>query len=92
MSAQDFLERLAISLYGKTDKVNAAENDNPDFLAGFDIGMSEDSKSTDAITREWVGRGQPESGEALEKFREWKRGFWAATMQKAWYRQAGPQK
>lgn len=41
----------------------------------------------DAISREWRLRGEPEpEGEAFDKFREWKRGFWAASMQRAWFK------
>lgn len=84
MSTPDIPERLAQSMYGKTDKVNAAENDNEDFQAGYDYAMHGDAKTTDAISREWRLRGEPEpEGEAFDKFREWKRGFWAASMQRA---------
>lgn len=86
MSTPDFPERFALSLYGKTDKANASENDNPDFKAGYQRGLGTDESGIDAISDEWQKRGQPERGEALEKFCEWKRGYWASRMAKAWYR------
>lgn len=72
-------------MYGKSDKVNAVENDNPDFKSGYDCAMGTPG-TLDAIGDEWEQRGRPEEGDALAKFREWKRGFWAAKMQRSYHR------
>lgn len=86
--SQDFPERLARSVYGKTDKANAAENNNPDFQAGYRVGKDSTGLTSDYILHEWQQRGEPEGEDnpALIAFREWKRGFWAGRIQKSWHK------
>lgn len=73
--------RIHRGIYGKSDNVNAKENANEDFQNGYKVGLA--IKDTDtAFTTEYVRLGQPNDGPALAKFREWKRGLWAAVMQK----------
>lgn len=85
--SQDFPERLARSVYGKTDKANAPENNNSDFQDGYGVGKDSTSLPSDYILHEWQRRGEPDvDGSELSAFREWKRGFWAGRMQKTWLR------
>ncbi len=88
MNTPDFPERFALSIYGKTDKANASENNNPDFQAGYKRGLMPEAETNgiDAIREEWEKRFQPEHGQALDDFREWKRGYWASRMARSWYR------
>lgn len=80
----DFPSRVHQSLYGKNDDPEHADNRrSPEFLDGYAQGMIHDKGSgLDAVADEWERRGRP--NEASEDFREWKRGFNAATLRKSW--------
>lgn len=77
----DLAERIALGIYGKTDRANSPENANPDFQAGYQTGSESPLRPMDLITREFNRRGQPCPVPA--SFLEWKRGMWAAKMQTA---------
>lgn len=81
----DLAAKIHRGIYGKCDKANSPDNSNPDFKAGYTAGMDSPRKSSglDLLTPEWERRGCPEQDTAeFEKFREWKRGFYAARMQR----------
>lgn len=82
MSA-DVPDRIARALHGKGDKANAIENQTAEFQAGYAEGLTNQAANgLAAITAEWRRRGSPD--ELTDDFREWKRGYWAARMQRAW--------
>jgi hypothetical protein len=77
---RDIAAMMHQGCYGKSDKVNATENQSEDFKAGYAAG-STDADPADLIPAEWDRRGEPDSGPELASFNEWKRGMWAASMQ-----------
>ena len=75
-------------LYGKdkSDKANNPQNRNPHFQAGYKVGTDERVRfdlwdERHPITVEWKRIGSPKR--PPKSFTEWKRGYAAATMQKA---------
>ncbi len=74
---KDIAESLHRAMYGKTGNVNAAENDNPEFQAGYAVGMKADA-GRELIEPEFIRRGRVYS----DGFHEWKRGMWAGVMQR----------
>jgi hypothetical protein len=68
-------------LYGKSDKLNATENKNEEFRAGYWRAVeSLGYNAHDVITEEHALRA--EIGDDLgSNFQEWVRGFWAARSQ-----------
>lgn len=63
-------------LGGASPEPDDRRNQNPDFLAGYAVGMTCDKKSElDPIADEWRDRGEPNGTDRL--FKEWKRGYWA---------------
>ena len=74
---KDIAELIHRATYGKTGNVNAAENDNAEFKAGYAIGMKAEA-GAELIEPEFIRRGRVYS----DGFREWKRGMWAGVMQK----------
>lgn len=78
----DFPETFHRSLYHKSDDPEHADNrDSREFLDGYAEGLTAE-RGIESIGNEWRARGCPE--ELSDGFREWKRGFNAATMRKAW--------
>jgi len=78
----DVAEAIALGVYGRTSRVNSPQNQSEDFQAGFKVGCGlSGSERIDAIQDEWKRRGCPHGGPAFERFREWKRGMWAAVFQ-----------
>lgn len=79
----DISETIHRALYGASDKANAPENQGEEFRAGYAFG-SECPHTIDAISDEYKRRGEPAfESRAFEFFREWKRVYWAAQMQRA---------
>jgi hypothetical protein len=80
---EDIAGNVHFKYYGKSDKLNASENQNREFQDGFSAGA--DSLGFDArevIEEEFSLRN--EIGDDLGKgFEEWERGFWAARSQLA---------
>lgn len=78
----DFASHIHKFCYGKSDSVNAAENQSPDFQRGYQAGMncSDDDGRVDLICDEWTRIGKPDH--IPDSFAEWKRGMWAAVFQK----------
>ena len=79
----DITETMHQAVYGKTSKVNAKVNSNPDFQEGFAVGRGE---AVDAMGPEWMDAyqsyGNPLSGDPRwEMWAEWKRGFWSGKFQ-----------
>lgn len=63
-------------LGGASPEPDDCRNNNPDFLAGYAVGMTYDKKNgLHPITEEWRDRGEPNGTDRL--FKEWKRGYWA---------------
>lgn len=72
--------RLHRYTYGKSDAVNAPENQTAEFQAGYKAASMADD-AMDLVWDEWVRRGSPTV--QTEGFREWKRGMWAYRLQKS---------
>lgn len=68
---------LARALYGKSDKANDRENQSDEWQAGYKHGLA--ARGSESIEQEWERRGRVMSA----GFREWKRGMWAAAIQRA---------
>lgn len=85
MSAgDDIAERVALASYGKSGRANAPCNQNPDFQAGYAAGSTLTGENGDAmmaIENEYARIGAPDV--IPDSFKEWKRGMWAAVLQKA---------
>lgn len=79
MNLTDLAEKLALGIYGKTGRVNSPQNNNDYFRAGFAVGC-EIEDVMQAISQEWIRIGSPET--PPQSFKEWKRGLWAARLQK----------
>lgn len=69
---------IARALYGRSDKANDQSNQSEEWQAGYKHGL-QSQDSSESITSEFERRGCVMS----EGFREWKRGMWAAVMQRA---------
>ena len=80
---EDTAGRIHRDQYGRSDKVNAPENQNREFRDGYRAAV--DTHGEDAI-KMIIEEGQlrTEIGDDLPKgFDEWERGFWAARCQMA---------
>jgi hypothetical protein len=78
----DIADEIALDIYGKSGRANAPENQNAQFQDGFKVGAAlENREAFDAIHDEWLCRGS--LGGSSEDFHEWKRGLWAAVLQKS---------
>jgi hypothetical protein len=78
---EDTAGRVHREKYGKSDKRNAPENQNPEFQDGYRIGV--DSLGFDArkvIEGEFLLRVEVDD-DLGKGFEEWSRGFWAARSQ-----------
>lgn len=84
---RDISATLARSLYQSSDKANAPENQSQDWQAGYAYGCALSAKQNsgiDHIRAEYARRGSPDAeGDEWDRFKGWKRGFWAASIQKA---------
>ena len=80
---EDTAGRIHRDQYGRSDKVNAPENQNREFQDGYRAGV--DTLGEDAIKMIIEeGHLRTEIGDDLSKgFDEWERGFWAARCQMA---------
>jgi hypothetical protein len=77
----DIADEIAVGIYGKSGRANAPENQNAQFQHGFKVGAAlENREAFAAIHDEW--RVRTRLGGGTEDFHEWKRGLWAAVLQK----------
>lgn len=84
----DLSETIQLALYKKSGI--ASKNTDPDFLLGYGAGKDSGDDSTGDIEREWRSRGEPVPPKfSWECFCEWKRGYWAARMQRACAKSVG---
>ncbi len=67
------------AIYGKSDAVDAPENQNEEFQAGWKAGLESTQEAPEVIEAEWIRRGSPLV--ECPNFHEWKRGYWAQQMQ-----------
>lgn len=81
----DTPERIHKAMFGKSGLANHPGNDNPEFKAGFEVGSKAKAReSSDVFMPEWERRGRPQPPSIeYKRYAEWKRGYWAARMQKA---------
>jgi hypothetical protein len=68
-------------LYGKSDKINAPENQNNEFQRGYWTGASSMAYRAEQILEEEFILRVETSDDLCDGFGEWKRGFWAARSQ-----------
>lgn len=68
-------------LHGGSDKANAPTNKDEDWQRGYKHGSEHEGSGLAAIHFEWRRIGSPK--ELPDSFRQWKRGFWAAKVQRA---------
>lgn len=80
----DPAETLHRSIYGKSGRASANAG-NAEFLAGYDLGRTVEvsGEVRDLFDDEYERRGSPVYGKPLRDFKEWKRGVWAAALQRA---------
>lgn len=78
MTSNSISEAIARGLYRRSDKPNAKENQSEEWQAGYKHGLTAQDGS-ESIESEFARRGCIMS----EGFREWKKGMWAAIMQRA---------
>lgn len=78
MTTKSISESCARALYGRSDKANAIENQSAEWQAGYKHG-STSQDGGESINAEFARRGCVMS----DGFREWKKGMWAAIMQRA---------
>lgn len=74
-------EKIAFWSYGKSDRVNAPENQSEGFRRGYTaaINRKPHTDSHDAIFEEYNCVGCPEP--LTDDFKDWKRGWWAGVFQ-----------
>lgn len=77
---KDIAAQIHRGLYKKSDKANAPENQSDEWQAGYAAGLAHERGGASMIFEEWERRGKPD--EISDGFAAWKRGMWAATMQK----------
>lgn len=73
MSLSEIMAQVA---YKRSADVNATENANKDWRAGYAVGFDGNEESMAAIEQEWLDRGKPCCADGTP-FTEWKIGFWA---------------
>ena len=74
-------EQVARDVYGKSDLANAQENQTVDFQAGYRFAVDHpEMGSFEMIDMRYIEIGRPAT--VLPTFREWKRGMWAAVIQR----------
>ena len=78
MKTNSISESIARALYGRSDKPNASENQSKEWQAGYKHGLTAQDGG-ECIDAEFTRRRCVMS----EGFREWKKGMWAAIMQRA---------
>jgi SLT domain-containing protein len=78
MTTKSISEAIARGLYGRSDKPNARENQSAEWQAGYKHGLTAQDGG-ESIEAEFERRGCIMS----DGFREWKRGMWAAIMQRS---------
>ena len=80
---EDTAGRIHRDQYGRSDKVNAPENQNREFHYGYRAGVDTLGEDVIKMINE-EGHLRAEIGDDLSKgFDEWERGFWAARCQMA---------
>ena len=82
--SDDFLDRFHRSMYGKSPDPEHEDNRHSrEFLDGYAAGLTHAGENgLDGICDEWERRGSPNP--LPPEFREWKRGFNAGKMFRAW--------
>lgn len=78
MTTNSISASIARALYGRSDKANDQSNQSAEWQAGYKHGLHAQDGG-ESITAEFERRGCVMS----DGFREWKRGMWAAVMQRA---------
>lgn len=81
----DLSAKIHRGIFGKSDDPTAAENQNKDFLDGYDAGEASARDGLDAENQEtWRMELQRRGGNECdwERFREWKRGWHAARLRR----------
>jgi hypothetical protein len=67
--------------YHKSDKVNAPENQNPEFQAGYWAGVASVGFNATKVIEEERALRKAVKDDLRKGFSEWKRGFWASRSQ-----------
>lgn len=78
MTTRSISEAIARGLYGRSDKPNAKENQSAEWQSGYEHGLTSQD-GAESIEAEFVRRKCIMS----DGFKEWKKGMWAAIMQRA---------
>lgn len=76
---RDIAAMIHKATYGHSDKANAPENQSKEFQEGYAAGLT-DVKTDELILQAWIRFGK--LGYETPLFREYKRGMWAAKMQR----------
>jgi hypothetical protein len=75
---EDHAGRSHPDKYGRSDKVNAPENQNREFQDGYRAGAGSMAYRTEQIIEEELMLRVEVSDDPCDGFDEWQRGFWAA--------------
>ena len=78
MTTNSISEAIARGLYGRSDKPNAKENQSAEWQAGYKHGLTAQD-GVESIDAEFERQGCIMS----DGFQEWKKGMWAAIMQRS---------
>lgn len=85
MKVHSIAEKIHRAMYKSSPDPDAPENNNPDWLDGYAEGLTcgeyEIGDPNSPMLRSWIAYGKPERVEG--KLREWRKGFWAAQIQRA---------
>jgi hypothetical protein len=68
-------------LFGKSDKLNAPENQNTEFRIGYWTGVNSVGYDASSIIEEEQALRKEVNDDLGAGFEEWKRGFWASRSQ-----------
>lgn len=71
---QNLMETVSQVLYGKSQKIDAPENQNADYRSGYAVGMT---TRGDAGCQEWVDAWLEYGQLDCVEWQNWKRGFFA---------------
>ena len=75
---EDHAGRIHRDKYGRSDKVNAPENQNREFQDGYRTGVSSIAYQAQQIIKEELTLRVEVDDDLGKGFEEWTRGFWAA--------------
>lgn len=79
--SEDIAGNVHMKFYGKSDKLNAYENQNTEFRTGYWRGVETLGSDAKVLIEEEHAMRKEVGDDLREGFEEWKRGLWASRSQ-----------